>query len=92
MLCLAQLAFATFGMGPILLAMCEGERQLIRIYMLAEGIGLIVAIPLIIRFGAGGAAGAMILSNGLVGFLSWRWAKKAMGVDSTLLPLLRLTG
>ena len=92
LMCVAQLLFALFGMGPILLAMCEGERQLIRIYLLSVGLGMLAAIPLIKQFGAAGAAAAMVLSNGSIGFLSWRWGQRRLGVDLTFLPLLRSAG
>ncbi|MCL6697368.1 lipopolysaccharide biosynthesis protein [Sphingomonas sp. NSE70-1] len=89
LMCVAQLVFAFFGMGPILLAMCEGERHLIRIYLFSVGLGMLAAVPLIMEFGPAGAAAAIILSNGSTGFLSWRWGLRRLGVDSTLLPLLR---
>ncbi len=89
LMCVAQLVFAFFGMGPILLAMCEGERHLIRIYLFSVGLGMLAAIPMIMEFGPAGAAGAVILSNGSIGLLSWRWARRRLGVDSTLMPLLR---
>jgi len=88
-LCLAQLAFGIFGMGPILLAMCEGERHLIKIYILSVGLAVLAAIPLVIAFGAPGAAAAMVISNFLIGFFSWRYGKTRLGVDSTFTPLLR---
>jgi O-antigen/teichoic acid export membrane protein len=87
-LCVAQLAFGLFGMGPILLAMCGGERQLIKIYLFAVGLGILAAIPLVGVAGASGAAAAMIISTGLIGLLSWRHGKTRMGVDATFLPLL----
>lgn len=88
-LCLSQLLFGLFGMGPILLAMCDGERHLIRIYLLAVGMGVLAAVPLVISFSASGAAAAIVLSNGLIGFLSWRYGVKNLGVNSTFVPLLR---
>jgi len=88
-LCASQLAFGLFGMGPILLAMCGGERHLIRIYAIAVGLGIVAAIPMVRLAGASGAAAAMIISTGLTGLLSWRYGKTVLGVDSTFLPLLR---
>jgi hypothetical protein len=52
-------------------------------------LAVLAAIPLVIAFGAAGAAAAMIISNGLVGFFSWRYGKSRLGVDSTFIPLLR---
>lgn len=89
LLCLAQLVFAFFGMGPILLAMCEGERELIKIYVVSVGLGLIAAAPLIAIFGAAGAAVAQIVSLGAIGLLSRRHARNVLGVDVTFLPLIR---
>jgi O-antigen/teichoic acid export membrane protein len=89
LLCLAQLVFAFFGMGPILLAMCEGERELIKIYVVSVGLGMIAAAPLIAMFGASGAAVAQIVSFWSIGLLSRRHARKALGVDVTFLPLIQ---
>lgn len=88
-LCLSQLVFGIFGMGPILLAMCDGERHLIKIYVLSVGLAVVAAIPLVMSNGAVGAAAAIVISNGLVGLLSWRYGKLQLGVDSTFLPLLK---
>lgn len=88
-LCVSQLVFGFFGMGPILLAMCDGERQLIKIYLLSVGLAAMAAIPLILAIGANGAALAFVMSNGLIGLLSWRYGKVKLGLDCTFLPLLR---
>jgi O-antigen/teichoic acid export membrane protein len=88
-LCVAQLAYGLFGMGPILLSMCEGERKLFIIYVVSTITGIVAAYPLIILHSATGAAFAMIVSNGLVGLLSWIIGRKDLGVDSTFVPLLR---
>lgn len=88
-LCLAQLAYGYFGMGPVMVAMCEGERQLIKIYLVSVGLGLAAALPLVRAFGASGAAAATIVSIGLIGFLSWRYGRSRLGVDCTFWPLLR---
>lgn len=88
-LCIAQLAFGLFGMGPILLSMCEGERKLFTIYLISTVAGIIAAYPLIIVHGAAGAAVAMIISNGLIGLLSWHVGRIDLGVDSTFFSLLR---
>jgi O-antigen/teichoic acid export membrane protein len=88
-LCVAQLAYGLFGMGPILLSMCQVERKLLTIYAVSTVAGFAAAYPLIIRHGATGAALAMILSNGLIGLLSWSVGRTQIGVDATFLPLLR---
>jgi O-antigen/teichoic acid export membrane protein len=87
--CVSQLVFGVFGMGPIMLAMCDGERQLIKIYVVSVGLAVVAAVPLVIAFGATGAATGFLISNTLVGLLSWRYGKMRLGVDSTFLPLLR---
>ncbi len=86
-LCVSQLAFGLFGMGPILLSMCEGERKLFAIYVVSTATGIIAAYPLIITHSATGAAIAMVLSNGLIGLMSWYVGRTEMGVDSTFVPL-----
>jgi O-antigen/teichoic acid export membrane protein len=86
---LAQLVLAFFGMGPILLAMCGGERQLIRIYLFSVSLSILAAAGLIMAFGASGAASAMVISMGLIGFFSWHYGRTHLEVDCTFLPLLR---
>lgn len=88
-LCVAQLLFGFFGMGPILLTMCEGERALTGIYVTSVGFGIVAAVPLVLSFGAAGAAGAMIISNSLIGLMSWRYGRSKLGVDCTFLYFLR---
>lgn len=89
MLSIAQLVFGVFGMGPILLAMCGGERHLIKIYLAGLGLGVGAALMLIPPFGAVGAAGATIVSMGTVGLLSWRYGRTHLRVDCTFVPLFR---
>jgi O-antigen/teichoic acid export membrane protein len=91
LLCISQLCFAIFGMGPILVAMCEGDRALIKIYIVSVGIGIVAAVPLIMAFGAGGAAAATVITSSLIGFFSWSYGRRRLGVDSTFLPLLRVS-
>lgn len=88
-LCLAQLAFGAFGMGPILLSMCGRERKLLGIYAIATVAGIVAAYPLIVGYSAAGAAMAMIVSNGLIGLLSWHVGRTDLGVDSTFASLFR---
>lgn len=85
LLCAAQLALGLFGMGPILLAMCDSERHLSLIYLVAIGCGVAVALPLIWQFGAIGAAAAQIVSTGLTGYLSSRFARRQLGLGTTFL-------
>ena len=87
LLTLAQLAYALFGMGPILLAMCDGERDLIRIYLLAVGAAVAAAIPLTMTWGGAGAAAAPMISAGLIGLMSRRYARRELGVEITALPV-----
>ena len=88
-LCIAQLAYGYFGMGPVMVAMCEGERHLIKIYLVSVSIGVAAAVPLVMAYGASGAAAATIVSIGMIGLLSWRYGKSRLGVDCTFWPLLR---
>jgi O-antigen/teichoic acid export membrane protein len=80
-LTLAQLVYAVFGMGPIVLAMCGGEKALTRIYMIAVGAGLAVAIPLTMRWGGAGAACGLLVSAMIIGLMSRRHALSALGVE-----------
>jgi O-antigen/teichoic acid export membrane protein len=72
-------------MGPILLAMADSERHLTKIYLIAVGSGVLLAIPLVWRFGAVGAAGAQIVSTGLIAYLSGRFARRKLGLGTTFM-------
>ena len=87
-LCVAQLAYGLFGMGPILLSMCDAERNLFTIYVVSTVTGVAAAYPLILAYGATGAAMAMVVSNGLIGLLSWNVGRTSLGADSTFVPML----
>ncbi|WP_037501135.1 oligosaccharide flippase family protein [Sphingomonas jaspsi] len=88
-LCIAQLAFAWFGMGPILLAMGRRERQLTRIYLFAIAIAVVASSIMVARFGAIGAAVGQLVSLALIGGLSWLDGRRRLGVDSSVLGALR---
>lgn len=90
-LCVAQLAYGAFGMAPILLSMCGGERRLFNIYVASTVVGVAAAYPLILSQSATGAAIAMIVSNGLIGLMSWLVGRTDLGVDSTFAPMFRAT-
>ena len=89
LLCCGQLVGGFFGMGPILLAMCNGERHLIKIYLVAVGGAVAAAIPLTHAFGASGAAAAQIVSVSLIGIFSWRYARNVLGLEITCVGLRR---
>jgi O-antigen/teichoic acid export membrane protein len=88
----SQLILAFFGMGPILLAMCQGERHLTKVYCAAVGVAVVAAVPLIRYWGAAGAGAAPMISAALIGFFSWRYARRELGLDLTFLPLVRALG
>lgn len=88
-LCLGQLLFGFFGMGPILLAMCDDERALFKIYLIAVATAIVCAVPLITFYGSTGAALAQLVSLGLIGLLSrWR-ARRTLGLELTFLGYAR---
>jgi len=83
-----QLVYAVFGMAPIALAMCGGERRLTTIYFVAVGAALVAAIPMTYAWGAIGAAIAPIITAATVGLLSRRYLKKRLGLEVTFLGML----
>jgi O-antigen/teichoic acid export membrane protein len=85
-LCLAQLVNAAFGMGPILLAMCGGERRLTIIYIVAVGAGVLLTWPMTWRWGPAGAAAATNLTSLLIGLGSRDYGKRLLGVDVCFRP------
>ena len=86
LLTLAQLIYAVFGMGPVLLAMCDGERDLIRIYLIAVGAAVLAAIPMTVAWGGAGAAAGPLVSATLIGLMSRRYARRELGVEITPIP------
>ena len=86
LLTLAQTIYALFGMGPILLAMCDGERDLIRIYLIAVGTAVLAAIPMTAAWGGAGAAAGPLISASLIGWMSRRYARRALGVEIAAIP------
>ena len=80
-LCCAQLIGSAFGMGPILLAMCGGERRLTLIYILAVGAGIAITLPLTWRWGSVGAAAATNLTAVIIGLGSRQYGRSRLGVD-----------
>lgn len=92
LLCAGQLVGGFFGMGPILLAMCDSERQLTLIYVFSVGAGILAAFPLIHAFGAAGAAAAQIVSTGLVVLLSAAFARRRLDLPTTFLGSFAASG
>ena len=88
LLTLSQLIYSLFGMGPILLAMCEGERDLIRIYAIAIGTAVAAAIPMTMAWGGGGAAAGPLISATLIGWMSHRYARRELGLEITARRLI----
>ena len=89
-LCVAQLITAVFGMGPILLAMCGGERRLTLIYIVAVGAGILLTLPLTWQWGPAGAAAASNLTAIIIGLGSRQYGKRHLGVDVSATILSRL--
>lgn len=87
-LTVSQLVYAIFGMGPILLAMCGGERDLIRIYAIGVGTAFLAAAPMTMLWGGAGAALGPVISATIIGLLSRRWAHRKFGLEITGLGLL----
>jgi len=73
-------------MGPILLAMCDGERDLIRIYLIAVGAAVLAAIPMTMAWGGAGAAAGPLVSASLIGLMSRRYARRELGVEIMAVP------
>ncbi|HET7710068.1 MAG TPA: oligosaccharide flippase family protein [Sphingomicrobium sp.] len=82
---IAHTVFGFFGMGPVLLAMTDSERHLTKIYLGAVGLAVAASLPLIILLGTIGAALAQVVSFAVVGLFSWRYAKRAFGLEMTFL-------
>ena len=89
-LCLSQVASGWFGVGFVLLPMTGGERELTISFAVSVGSSLLIAVPLIDRWGATGGAAAVVsgwLVNGLV---VRHFTQKRMGIETTPLGLAPL--
>ena len=91
-LCCTQLITAAFGMGPILLAMCGGERRLTLIYILAVGAGILLTVPSTWRWGSTGAAAATTVTALIIGLGSRRYGRTQLGVDVSATVFSRKNG
>jgi O-antigen/teichoic acid export membrane protein len=91
LLCASQLVFGFFGMGPILLAMCDKEKQLTGIYAVSVALGMLSAVPLIWMYGASGAAVAQLVSGSMIAFLSAQFARRQLGFGMTFIHWRRLS-
>lgn len=88
-LCVAQLGFALFGMGPIMLAMGHREKALTKIYVIAIICAVAVAAALVRPYGAAGVAVGQLVSLGLIALLSWRDGRRNLDVDCSIFGLMR---
>jgi len=89
LLSVAQLIYGFFGMGPILLAMCGGERTLTSIYVIAVSAGCLTAAALTVAFGAAAAAAGAIVTAAIIGVGSRQYGRKHLGVEISMLSWLR---
>lgn len=83
----AQGVGAYFGVGFVLLAMGESERQLSLCYLAAVVVGVTAAIPLTLAWGATGAAAAAVAGGLANNGLAWYFVRRRMGLDCSALGL-----
>ncbi|WP_299966710.1 lipopolysaccharide biosynthesis protein [uncultured Roseobacter sp.] len=76
--------------GPTrqLMLMSNGERQVVRLTLIAEGIGLALIPVLVPAFGIMGAALAACVARVLFTVMTVLWCRARLGVDTSVLSLL----
>ena len=89
-LALAQLVVGLFGVGSILLPMAGAERQLVNCYLASLGVSLVSALPLVIAWGAIGAAVSVVLGYLVQNLCAWAYIRRGMSLDCSVASLLPL--
>jgi len=76
--------------GPTrqLMLMSDGERDVVRLTLITEGIGLALIPVLVPAFGILGAALAAVTARVLFTILTVLWCRRRLGVDTSVLALL----
>jgi O-antigen/teichoic acid export membrane protein len=81
----AQGITAFFGVGVVLLAVSDGERDLLRAFVASVAASLLTAIPLGMALGANGVALAAVIGALINNLYAWRAARKRMGLETSVL-------
>ena len=84
----SQTVSGFFGVGPILLSMGGGERDLTKAYALSLIVAVGAAIPLVMRYGATGAAAASVAGAVVLNLIAWHSIRSRFGLDCSLLGLV----
>lgn len=85
----AQVINGFFGIGWVFLSMSGGERVLTSSLAVSVGISALVAIPLILIWGATGAAAASMVGALCQNLLVWRGVRSRSKLDSSALSVIR---
>ena len=85
-----QSVVAFFGVGWVLLSVARGERKLAVAYGVSTVAGIIVAMILAPHYGAVGAGWAAFAGNVILSGMCWVFVRRDIGVDASILGLLRL--
>ncbi len=86
-LCFSQIASGLFGVGFVLLPMTGGGRELTIGFAVSVGVSIIVAVPLILTWGAIGAAVAAVVGWTVNGLVVRYFTRKRLGIETTPLGM-----
>jgi O-antigen/teichoic acid export membrane protein len=88
LLTIAQTISGFFGVGWVSLSMSGGERMLTKSFAISVAVSIIFAVPLIVLWGACGAAGAAIIGTLVQNLLAWRGVRIHSSLESSVAGLL----
>jgi len=88
LLTIAQAISGFFGVGWVSLSMSGGERMLTKSFAVSVAVSVIFAIPLIVLWGASGAAGAAIIGALVQNLLAWLGVRIHSSLESSVAGLL----
>ncbi len=81
----AQTVNGFCGVGTTLLVMVRAERPLMLFFAISVAAGILLAVPLIMRYGANGAATAALIGTIINNLLTWRYSRKHLDLEPSLL-------
>ncbi|HET9337241.1 MAG TPA: oligosaccharide flippase family protein, partial [Sphingomicrobium sp.] len=84
-----QLFSAALGLNTQLLNMTRHERRVTRAMAIALGLNVVAVVALAPNWGMYGAAAAYVISMAAWNLLSWRDARRLVGIETSLVPVRR---
>ena len=84
LLCIGQIASAGFGPNIWLLNMTHHEQRVTRALAIALAVTIVFIAPLVLWWGATGAAAALVAGMLCWNLITWRDAQRLLGIDTSI--------